>query len=216
MKYKAAIFDLDGTLLNTLEDLTDSVNHALATQNLPLRSLDEIRNFVGNGILKLIERAVPSGRDNPAFDEIYDEFRAYYARHCQDKTAPYAGILSLLEEMAAKKIPMAVVSNKADFAVQELIPVYFSNFITVAHGEDEANGIRKKPAPDMVYQAIKELGAVPEETVYVGDSEVDLQTAANSGLDAIAVSWGFRDREFLKKNGAKTMIDKPEELVMYF
>jgi phosphoglycolate phosphatase len=216
MKYKAVIFDLDGTLLNTLEDLTDAVNHALASQNLPLRTIDEIRNFVGNGILKLMERAVPSGKDNPNFDKIYEDFRTYYAKHCQDKTAPYDGIVSLLKKLSQKKISMAVVSNKTDSAVQELIPVYFSDLIAIAHGENEANGIRKKPAADMVYQTLGELGCEKAETVYVGDSDVDLQTAANAGLDAISVSWGFRDRGFLKKNGAKTIIEKPEDLLVFF
>jgi phosphoglycolate phosphatase len=216
MTYKAVIFDLDGTLLNTLEDLTDAVNAALSSENLPLRTIEEIREFVGNGILKLIERAVPSGKENPAFDDVYKVFREYYGEHCQDKTAPYEGVLSLLEKLAAKHVSMAVVSNKADFAVQELIPVYFGNFINVAHGEDEANGIRKKPAPDMVYRTMEELGCTKENTVYVGDSDVDLQTASNSGLDAIAVSWGFRDRQFLEKNGAEHIIDKPEQLLEFF
>lgn len=212
MGYKAVIFDLDGTLLNTLQDLTDAVNAALLSQGLPQRTLDEIRVFVGNGIKKLLERAVPDGQKNPLFSKVEVFFREYYGKHCQDKTVPYEGIIPLLRQIKEKGIPMAVVSNKADFAVQELIPVYFGDLITSAHGENEKAGIRKKPAPDMVYQTLRELDCKPEETLYVGDSDVDIDTAEQAGLDAVSVSWGFRDRKFLKEHGAVRIIDKPEEL----
>ncbi len=211
--YKAVIFDLDGTLLNTLQDLTDAVNAALSSQGLPQRTLEEIRLFVGNGIKKLLERAVPDGEKNPLFSEVDVFFRNYYGQHCQDKTVPYEGIMPLLMKLKEKGIQMAVVSNKADFAVQELMPVYFGDLIASAHGENEEAGIRKKPAPDMVYQTLRELGCEPEEAVYVGDSDVDIATAEHAGLDVISVSWGFRDCKFLKKHGAVRIIDKPEELL---
>lgn len=214
--YKAVIFDLDGTLLNTLQDLTDAVNAALLFQGFPQRSLDEIRCFVGNGIKKLLARAVPEGQVNPYFSKVEEVFRKYYGEHCRDKTQPYEGILPLLTKLKNNGIQMAVVSNKADFAVQELIPVYFGDLITTAHGENEEAGIRKKPAPDMVYQALQELGCKPDEAVYVGDSDVDIETAENAGLVPICVSWGFRDCAFLREHGAKRIIDRPEELAEIF
>jgi phosphoglycolate phosphatase len=213
MKYETIVFDLDGTLLNTLEDLTDAVNTALASENLPERSVEEIRGFVGNGIVKLMERAVPGGRQHPAFDSMMKEFRAFYSEHCQDKTAPYDGILELLKNLHEKGMKMAVVSNKADFAVKELIPVYFADYISVCHGENEDEGIRKKPAPDMVFHALEEMNCPVEKAVYVGDSDVDLQTAKNAGMDCVGVSWGFRGRKFLEENGAKYVIDIPSELL---
>ena len=213
MSVQAVVFDLDGTLLNTLEDLTDAVNFALKKYYKPDRTLDEVREFVGNGIAKLIERAVPDGTDSIEQEEILSAFRHYYGIHCQDKTAPYEGILEVLEELNKKNIKMAVVSNKADFAVQELIPVYFGELINVAKGENEAAGIRKKPAPDMVEAALQELGCTRDQAVYVGDSEVDAMTAANLGLSFIGVSWGFRERSLLEKNGAMAIIDEPKELL---
>lgn len=212
MKYQAVLFDLDGTLLNTLDDLQDAVNAALRSQDLPERSLEEVRNFVGNGIIKLMERAVPEGRDHPAFDEIMNVFRSFYGEHCQDKTSVYPGIKDMLCTLKKNHIRTAVVSNKADFAVQELMPVYFYDLIDTAYGENEAAGIRKKPAPDMIRQALRDLGCGTEDAVYVGDSDVDLQTAANAGMDCISVSWGFRGREFLRQHGAGIIIDEPSEL----
>lgn len=215
LRYKAVIFDLDGTLLNTLQDLTDAVNASLTSNGLPGRTIEEVRVFVGNGIKKLLERAVPGGMDNPHFSDVESFFREYYGKHCLDKTVPYDGILPLLGQLRELGIRMAVVSNKADFAVQELIPVYFDDMISVAHGENEKSGIRKKPAADMVYQALRELGCRPEEAIYVGDSDVDIDTAKNAGLDVISVSWGFRSRAFLKEHGAVTIIDNPQELVKF-
>ena len=195
MRYEAVIFDLDGTLLNTIEDLTDAVNYALQRSGKPVRTIDEVLMFVGNGIVKLIERAVPKGTSRTEQEEILAIFREYYGKHCQDKTAPYDGIMEVLQDFYEHGVKMAVVSNKADFAVQELIPQYFSNLISVAKGENEAAGISKKPAPDMVDAALKELGCTKEHVVYVGDSDVDLMTAKNSNIPCIGVSWGFRGRE---------------------
>lgn len=213
MKYKAIVFDLDGTLLNTLEDLKDAVNFALRQKQMPERSLEEIRNFVGNGIANLLKRSVPAGTGEQETAEALAIFREYYGAHCQDKTKPYDGIMELLAEIKKSGIRTAVVSNKADFAVKELIPFYFGDSIPVAMGENEAEGIPKKPAPDMVWKALEELGCSREEAVYIGDSDVDVQTAKNSGLDIIGVSWGFRGREFLEKQGADVIVDKPEEIL---
>lgn len=212
MRYDAVVFDLDGTLLDTLEDLKNAVNAALRSQKLPERSIEEVCHFVGNGIVNLMKRAVPGGGEHEAFEEIMAVFRAFYAAHCEDHTAPYPGIVEMLTELKRKRIKTAVVSNKADFAVQELVPVYFKDLIQVAHGENETAGIRKKPAPDMVELALRELGCPAGRAVYVGDSDVDLDTAAGAGMDCISVSWGFRKKEFLIRHGARTIIDRPEEL----
>lgn len=215
MQYDAVIFDLDGTLLDTLEDLTDAVNFALKKNGKPLRSIEEIRSFVGNGIAKLVERAVPKGTSLEEQERILATFREYYGEHCQDKTTPYPDIREVLQNFKKHGVKMAVVSNKADFAVQELIPRYFPDLITVAKGENEAAGISKKPAPDMVEAVLKELGCKKERAVYVGDSDVDVMTAKNSGIPCICVSWGFRGVEFLKKNGADKIANEPKELLKF-
>lgn len=215
MRYQAVVFDLDGTLLNTLEDLTDSVNAALRLHAMPQRSTEEIRQFVGNGIAKLLERAVPDRTPEELRKKVLEDFREYYGEHCRDKTEPYAGIMELLRTLKKAGIKMAVVSNKADFAVKELVPVYFGELIGVANGEKESEGIRKKPAPDMVRTALKKLGCSPKEAVYVGDSDVDIKTAQNCGMDCISVTWGFRSRAFLKQEGAEKIIDTPSEIMQY-
>ena len=174
-----------------------------------------MRGFVGNGIAKLIERAVPDGTDKPQQEEILQTFREYYGQHCQDKTAPYEGIKEVLRDLKQNKIKIAVVSNKADFAVKKLIPFYFGDLIAIAKGEDEAAGIRKKPAPDMVQSVLEELGCSQEEAVYVGDSEVDLMTAGNAGLSFVGVSWGFKGRAFLEKYGLEKIADEPKELYKF-
>lgn len=212
--YKTVIFDLDGTLLDTIEDLTNALNHTLTEFNLPTRSLPEVQSFVGNGLRRLLELAIPDGLDNPRFEEVFESFKSYYTSHCKEVTAPYPGIMEVLTELQQKKIPMAIVSNKNDAAVKELAADFFSDIISVAIGE--RRGVSKKPAPDTVFTALKELGQTTEDTVYVGDSEVDLQTAVNSGLDCISVSWGFKGREFLEKEGASTIIDTPQELLDFF
>lgn len=215
MKSKAVIFDLDGTLLNTLEDLTDAVNVALAKYHMPVKTQEQVRQYVGNGIVKLMERAVPEGRKHPAFDMALQEFKQYYGVHCRDKTAPYPGILNMLRRFRNNGFQMAVVSNKADFAVKELMPVYFQGLIEIAYGEDEAAGIRKKPSPDMVFQALREMDCSVDQAVYVGDSDVDLETASHAGMACIAVSWGFRSREFLEQHGAERIADTPDDLLSY-
>jgi len=206
--YKAVIFDLDGTLLNTLEDLMDSVNFALRRYGMPERTLDEIRTFVGNGVRKLVERSVPAETENT--EEVLAVFSEYYKLHCEDKTAPYEGITELLKKLSENGIKAAVVSNKMDGAVKQLCRRYFGDLIVAAAGN--IDGRPTKPAPDSVFAVMEEIGAKAEETVYVGDSDVDVMTARNSGLDCIAVTWGFRDRDVLEKAGADKIIDDVESL----
>lgn len=200
MKCNTIIFDLDGTLLNTLEDLMDSVNYALSQYGMPKRELEEIRHFVGNGVERLMELSVPDGKNNPVFQEAFACFKEHYLIHCNDKTGPYPHIMELLEALHDKGYNMAIVSNKYMNAVKELNELYFSRFIKVAIGESA--GIRKKPAPDTVEEAIRQLGVSKDSCVYVGDSEVDHMTAVNSGLRCISCLWGFRTKEELIKAGA--------------
>ncbi len=210
---EAVIFDLDGTLLNTLGDLTDSVNHALEKYDLPTCSMEEVRNFVGNGLRNLMLQAVPEGDENPVFEELFLYFRDYYRTHCNIKTAPYEGIMELMKELQGRGIKMAIVSNKIDAGVKELNEKFFSEYTTAAIGERE--GIARKPAPDSVNEAIRILGVEKEHAVYVGDSDVDIMTAKNAEVRCISVTWGFRDEEFLMDNGAGIMIDRPLELLEY-
>lgn len=209
-KYKTYIFDLDGTLLSTLADLAASTNYALRTHHMPERSLDEVRRFVGNGVKKLMERAIPDGLDNPLFEETFATFRQHYMQHNLDTTQPYPGIMQLLEQLKAEDKNIAVVSNKFYAATRELCRHFFGDLVPVAIGERE--DIRKKPAPDTVIEALRELGVDKEGAVYIGDSDVDIMTAKNSGMPCVSVLWGFRDKEFLLEHGAKTLISKPEEM----
>ena len=210
MSYDTYIFDLDGTLLDTLQDLATSVNYALRQHHMPEHSTDDVRRFVGNGVRRLMERAVPEGAANPTFEAAFATFREYYMEHSLDTTRPYDGIPELIHELKQRGCRMAVVSNKMMAATQELVHHFFPE-IEVAIGEHEAEGIRKKPAPDTVFAAMKQLGQ--GSAVYVGDSDVDLATARNSGLPCISVLWGFRDREFLLAHGATTFVEKPCEIL---
>ena len=211
--YDTIIFDLDGTLLDTLDDLMDAVNHALEQMGWPPRTRDEIRRFVGNGVAKLVERSVPAGTDSGEVAKALEIFTAYYDVHKQDKTAPYEGIGDMLASLKAKGLTLAVVSNKFDAAVKVLMGEYFPGLIDLAAGEDEGRGVPKKPHPAMVHSVMAALGADPARSVYVGDSEVDLQTAQNAGLPCIAVTWGFRDEAFLRAQGATAFAHTPEQLV---
>lgn len=206
------IFDLDGTLLDTLGDLAAAVNYSLRTHGMPEHSLDDVRRFVGNGVRLLMERAVPDGAENPQFDDALATFRAYYLEHSLDTTRPYDGIPEVLSELKHRGKRLAVVSNKFQTATEELCRHFFPDTIEVAIGENEAAGIRKKPAPDTVQEALRRLGAVGS-AVYVGDSDVDVQTAANSGLPCISVLWGFRDRDFLLQHGATAFAATPMDLL---
>lgn len=210
MGYDTVLFDLDGTLLDTLDDLMDSCNHALSTIGAPPRTRQEVRRFVGNGIRNLMRLAVPEGEDNPRFEEAYETMQSWYREHNQIKTAPYPGVQALIRTLKEKGVPMAVVSNKPDSSVQMLMRQWFPE-LTVGVGELE--GLRRKPERDLVDYALERLGPDNGRVVYVGDSEVDLATAANAELDCITVTWGFRDRELLEERGATRFADTVEELL---
>ncbi|MBP7072068.1 MAG: HAD family hydrolase [Clostridia bacterium] len=210
-KYDTVIFDLDGTLLDTLDDLADSVNYALSICGFPCRENAEIRSFVGNGVRRLMELSIPDGLSNPKYEKCLAEFRSHYSVNMQRKTCVYKEITELLEELSKKGCKLAIVSNKFDKAVKGLNKVYFGKYIKVAVGESEDT--RRKPAPDTVFKALEELGSTADKAVYVGDSEVDVQTAKNAKIICVGVTWGFRDREVLEQEGADYIIDSPLELL---
>lgn len=212
-RYKAIIFDLDGTLLDTLADLAEGTNYALRVNGFPERTIDEIRRFVGNGARKLIERAVPDGQIEAALEKVRQDFDIYYKVHCKDHTGPYPGIMEMLQELVQQGYSLGVVSNKPDFAVQELIPEYFPGIFTSVSGERQ--GVAKKPAPDLIREAMKNLQADSSNAVYVGDSEVDLEAAANAGIPCISVAWGFKGRRFLEEQHAGTIIEVPAEVFAF-
>lgn len=211
MPYQTAVFDLDGTLLDTLEDLYLATNHALRLHGLPLRTRDEVRLFVGNGVEMLIRRAVPASTNEETTQAVLGDFKTTYAAICEDHTRPYDGILDMLTALRERGIRVAVVSNKFDAAVKQLCEKYFGDLVEVAIGERA--GVRKKPAPDTVYEALKELGVTSEGAVYIGDSDVDIQTARNCGMPCISVTWGLRDKDFLLQNGAEILVNTPEKLL---
>ena len=202
-QYHTYIFDLDGTLLDTLDDLAAAVNYALRSYGMPEHSREEVRRFVGNGVRMLMIRAIPDGERNPQFEEVFSTFRQYYLEHSLDRTRPYDGIPEMLARLKQRGCRLAVVSNKFDAATKELCRYFFADTIEVAVGEHEAEGIRKKPAPDTVNEALSQLGVDRLDAVYVG---------RNSGLPCISVLWGFRDKDFLLANGATTFIISPKEL----
>ena len=201
------IFDLDGTLLNTLEDLRNSTNFALSEFGFPKRSLEEVRSFVGNGVRKLIERAVPQSCDKETTEKCLEIFKKNYSENMYNNTAPYNSILEILKDLRNNGLKIGVVSNKFDSAVKELCKKYFEDLVDIAIGQ--AGDVPKKPAPDGVLKAIKLLGA--ENIVYVGDSGVDVQTAKNANIPCIGVTWGFRDKKDLK--GADFIIDNPHDII---
>lgn len=205
------VFDMDGTVLNTLEDLAGSMNYSLKAVGMPERTVDEFRRFVGNGAREALRKALPEGTSTDILDEMFTIFKEHYDEHCLDKTGPYEGILDLMKELKKRGYRMAIVSNKIDSAVKELNKRFFGDLIDVAIGEQP--GVNRKPAPDMVETALKELGSTKEESVYVGDSEVDYLTAKNSGLPCISVLWGFRDKEYLIEQGAYCFADAPADIV---
>lgn len=210
-RISTVIFDLDGTLLDSLQDLADSTNHVLAQFGYPVHTLEDIRRFVGNGVRVLMERAVPDNLTPSEFETVFSEFKAYYVDHCMDKTKPYPGINELLEKLKANHYKVAIVSNKLQGGVDELYARFFKDLVQVAVGE--CPEVKRKPNPDMVNKALEKLGSTADEAVYVGDSDVDLATARNSGLPCISVLWGFRDRDFLIQNGATHLVSNPDEIV---
>lgn len=205
------IFDMDGTLLDTLEDLTDATNAGLAAKGYPARSLEEVRSFVGNGVEILMRKAVPQEASEKDVEICLAGFKDYYARHWQDKTKPYDGILSLLSVLKERGVGTAVISNKYDKAVTALCEDYFPGCFDAARGERQ--GVPRKPAPDGIFSILEELGTQKESTLYVGDSEVDMDTAKNAGLVSVGVTWGFRNRDLLEEKGADYIIDRPAQIL---
>ena len=210
MRYRLAVFDMDGTILDTLDDLTDTLNMSLAEVGMPVRTKDEVRSFVGNGVGKLLERAVPQGTTEEEMAALAGAFRKNYAVHCADKTKPYDGVPELIAALRAEGMKTAVVSNKVNFAVQTLAEDYFKGLFDMAVGERE--GVRRKPAPDSVNEVMRALGIPHEKTVYIGDSDVDADTARNACVDFVGVEWGFRPREVLLEHGATVTVKTADEL----
>ena len=213
MFYESVLFDLDGTLLNSLEDIRDSVNEILNRYHYPQRTLEQIRSFVGNGAINLIRRALPEEAKEQEIERCLQEYSDYYHEHSRNKTCPYNGIIDLLEQLGEKGIRLGVVSNKDEATVKDLCESYFPGLLSVAVGDSQ--GYQKKPAPDNIMRAIVQLQTEKETTLYVGDSEVDIETARNCALDSVLVSWGFREKEVLLQKGAKTIIDYPNELLQF-
>lgn len=205
------IFDLDGTLLNTLDDLTDSVNYALCEMGCPLHTADEVRMMVGNSVIYLIEKALPESTDKETFDKTLAIFEKHYQTNMRNKTAPYSGVMQMLGKVKADGYKTAVVSNKPDIFTKQLVSELFGDYISTAIGRSDA--MPRKPAPDTVWYALDLLGSKKENAVYIGDSEVDVLTAKNSGMPCVGCLWGFRDRETLEAAGAEYLISSPEELV---
>lgn len=210
MPYQTAIFDLDGTLLNTLDDLHRAVNHALAALGLPRRGLAEVRLFTGNGIRRLIDLSVPEGASQDVADRVFAKFKAYYDKHKLDATRPYTGMPEVIGDLRGAGVACAVVSNKADSAVQGIIDHFYPDTFDCVMGERA--GVRRKPHRDMIDVVLRELGRSADGMVYVGDSEVDIETARNCGCPCLSCSWGFRDRSWLVEHGATTIVDTPAQL----
>ena len=210
MKYRLALFDMDGTVLDTLQDLADATNAAMRMHGYPTHSVEAVRQFVGNGARVLIEKAVPAGTDEAKINTVLGDFKEYYGKHSADATKPYDGVLDCLRALRAAGVYTAVVSNKPDFAVKMLAEQYFAGLFDMAIGDRE--GVRKKPAPDSVFEVMRAMGISPAEAVYVGDSDVDVQTAKNAGIDGIFVDWGFRSAQCLRESGATVIVSDPARI----
>ena len=210
MKYRLALFDMDGTVLDTLQDLADATNTVMRMHGYPTHSVEAVRQFVGNGARVLMEKAMPEGATAEAIDTVLGDFKEYYGKHSADATKPYDGVPACLAALRAAGVRTAVVSNKPDFAVKVLAEQYFAGLFDMAIGDRE--GVRKKPAPDSVFEVMHALGVTPAEAVYIGDSDVDVQTAQNAGIDGIFVDWGFRTPEVLRSLGAEIVVSTPEQV----
>lgn len=211
MKYTTIVFDCDGTLLDTLTDLRNAVNYVLRAHDLPERSVPDVKAALGNGVAHLMRQSLPDSISEAEFNTYLDEFKIYYGEHLQDYTAPYPGMLDVLDTLRAKGYKLAIVSNKIQEGITPLNKEYFGDRLPVAIGERP--GLQRKPAPDMVLQALKELGSTQDESIYIGDSEVDVATAKNSGLLCIGVTWGFRDEQLYKDLGVKHIARKAEDII---
>ena len=210
MKYNTVIYDLDGTLLYTLEDLMNSVNYALDHYGYPHRNIDEIRRFIGNGVAVLMKRSAPENCPQEEIDIMLNIFRPHYLEHMYDTTGPYVGVIDMMKEIHAAGIKTAIVSNKLDPAVKELDKMFFNGLTELAVG---APPHAKKPDPTSVLECIENLGSTIKHSIYIGDTDVDIETAHNAGIKCVGVSWGFRGRDFLEKNNCDYIIDRPEELL---
>ena len=210
--YEIIVFDLDGTLLDTLQDLADAVNFSLAKNDRKKRTLAEVKSFVGNGVRNLMQKAL--GEEHiDILDKAVTDFFEYYSVHSADKTKPYEGMIPLLAELQKRNIKTALLSNKPDKATKQLAERFFEGLFTEVMGENESLGIRKKPAPDALFALLERQGIKKENALYVGDSEVDIQTAKNAGVSCVSVTWGFKDREFLLQNGATLLVDKAMDML---
>lgn len=210
MKYRLAIFDMDGTILNTLDDLTSALNYSLSICGYPIRQKDEVRRFLGNGIHRLTELGVPEGTGSYGIQRVFDAFNEYYAVHCADKTVPYDGVTDCISALRKGGVITTVVSNKTDYAVQTLCTRYFPGLFDFASGA--RNGFRRKPYPDLIDSVLAQFSVSREHAVYIGDSEVDIMTAKNAGMDCISVDWGFRTRQELISAGAEVIVSRPRAL----
>lgn len=210
MKYNTVIYDLDGTLLYTLEDLKNSVNHALDLYGYPHRTLDEIRMFIGNGVAVLMKRSAPENCPKEQIDKMLEIFRPHYLEHMYDTTGPYDGVIKMMTEIHNAGIKSAIVSNKLDDAVKQLDNMFFKGLTEIAIG---APSNAKKPDPTSVLICINDLGSSVSDSVYIGDTDIDIQTAHNAGLKCIGVSWGFRGKKFLEEHNCDYIIDTPDELL---
>lgn len=213
MSINTIIFDLDGTLINSLEDLRVSVNYALFGFKYPKQKIEDIRRNVGDGIEKLMERSLPDGKDNVNFEVCLKIFKEHYAQNMTINTKPYPHILEMLVTLKSRGYKIAVVSNKFDTAVKSLCKKYFKGLVDTAIGQ--TNETKKKPSPDTVYAALDDLNSCTDECIFVGDSDVDIMTAKNAGMSCVSVSWGFKTKEFLLQNGASIIIDNPLEIFNY-
>ena len=211
---KLIVFDMDGTILNTIEDITLCVNYILEKYGMPIRTVEEVKFFVGNGLLKTLKRSVPDDCSDDMIERIYPEFTAYYKEHSNINTKPYEGIVEVIKELRRRGYKTAVVSNKRDEAVSSLCEIFYKDVFDISLGDKD--GMKVKPAPDMVHYVLNELGVKNDEAVYIGDSDVDIMTAVNSEMDYISVSWGFRSREFLIEHGAGIIVDEPVKLLDLF
>ncbi len=207
------IFDLDGTLLDTIDDLQNSVNRTLIAHHFPPRTLEEIKSFVGNGLFKLMERSLPNKTSKPLLSELFSEFKQDYHVNCMNDTHIYPGILELLKELKKDKYKLAIVSNKNNQLIQDLSKHYFNNLIDLSLGEIDS--LKKKPSPDMIYYVLEKLNTKLENVIYIGDSEVDIETAQNAHITCLSVTWGFRSKEHLIEAGAKFLINHPKEIISY-
>lgn len=216
MKYSLAIFDMDGTVLNTISDIANAINYTVSKYNYSSYTEDEVLKFVGKGLKPTLSQALDAHTisvTDEQFEKMFTEFIAYYAQHSNDTTAPYDGIIDTMKELKKQGLKLALVSNKRHAQVQELCEVYFPGLLEVCYGEDESHGISKKPAPDSVNAVLADLNISAKDAVYIGDSEIDIQTAQNANMDGIAVAWGFRTQEFQKKHGASVFANKPSDLI---